>query len=650
MREHLATISGIAFWLMCMPVAPAQSAPGLVLQVGHNGGIGSLTTSHDCTLLASSGSLDQSVRIYDLAAKKMISILDEGQLEANAVVFMKEPAQLLAVNNKNVNLVDTFSGQILSAFYPPALGPGGALQSAAVSPDETLVAAGSNLGDVFVWDRASGELRHSFNMGERKNGETGTDILSFVQFTPDGKQLVATGGVGGRIAVFDLSGTPDRVWSSKHISVETASLSPDGTILALAGFSAAGTNAPSATVWDIKSGNQLANLIDDDVSASAIGFAGDTADIIVAAGNKITLFNGKTFRRKNQYDLHYQLDKLSTSCGILFSIWGNGIIYAFDPENPLDFDPSKLLKDQLPTIGASQSVQVPSMLMEDNKGRIVLGSSNGSIAHVFTFNPETATIENLHTFGSNIEIEKIEATTDVKLFLLSNYEKAEINDLSTNKSKALAYPGNIGTAYLFPDGRNVLMSAYEANSHIASVKSKSTIKFPVDSIEAVAFHPSTNIAAIVARKKNSNLVLSIWDMKDKTKIAETTATGNDISFSPDGKKLWTFDDVIKSYDMETGSTKEPFDRVSSISTGTISKDGKTIAAASGNKRLFAWDLQTNKILWKLPFSGQSVYHMTFANQDEWIVTVHGDGGIRIWSSRDGRLLTGNPPIFNGVHS
>lgn len=631
-----AVIVAAAGLLTVGPGGQAAADPGLVVQSGHNGDVGSIVTSQDCAVAASVGAIDGSVRIYDLLSNGMSGVVDEGRLRANAALLSKDATKLVAATDGNVQILGANDGKPDKTYHASGLGDGGSLLSVALSADETLLAAGSNTGKVLVWDRARGSLIHTFTMGDNAN-----DLLTFVAFTPDGKHVVATGSTGARIGVFSLGGEQHRTWESGYIAIDTAALSPDGKVLAIGGLNDIKDPA-NASLWDIASGKRLGKLNTKGVRATGIGFFADGASVHVAAGRTIGVYGRKSFKREKVHELPGGIVAMSKTCGVLVGLEDTGLVFDFDPRKP----------EQSAFVGARRTVLTSDILLEDEFGRVLVGSSVASRVNVSALNPtsgEMATVSS-GTLKSEFPVTIEQIMPDARLMVVSLTSKGDdlgaVVDLEQQQVvHTVAYPGYVGNAFMLRDGKGLLVSGYQSPSIVESLKSGEKTPFPVSSVADVEHHPTLPLMAIRSwsLEEDSNPVISVYSTADLTKISESVAGGGDgdeLVFSRDGTKLMIFSYPagIIAYDVATAKLSEPFGNYKAVA-GAISVDGATIAAATQDGEIRLWDTATGKSTRHWTYSGPYVSDMIFAGRDTKIVTTHGDGAVRIWSAADGTLLT-----------
>jgi len=139
----------------------------------------------------------QEIIWWDLANARLAKRVGQGQLSESvqALLYTKDGKSLLAADGVPraagaVRVFDAQTGRLAGSFT----GPKDVVGSAALSPDEKLLAAGSADGVAYVW-----------NMSDRSLVTTIKEHRGWVQtvaFSPDGK-LFATGGADRKLLVWE---------------------------------------------------------------------------------------------------------------------------------------------------------------------------------------------------------------------------------------------------------------------------------------------------------------------------------------------------------------------------------------------------------------------------------------------------------------
>jgi WD40 repeat protein len=207
----------------------------------------SLAYSADGKLLATGGSSDYSVRLYDTATRKAILSYVPHKAWVTGLAFSPDGKRLASASDEIV-VCDTATGKVLRTLN------GG--RSIAFSPDgKQLLGLGYHQGlatVVTIWDVETGKVVRQWE-----------GSYSFVGFSKDGKRVVA---VHSRLP--QLSGAGHvRIWdaeSGKELltvtggrpSVSRAALSPDGKYLAWSGHD------DLLSIYDAATGKRLATVKD----------------------------------------------------------------------------------------------------------------------------------------------------------------------------------------------------------------------------------------------------------------------------------------------------------------------------------------------------------------------------------------------------
>jgi WD40 repeat protein len=209
-----------------------------------------------------------SVTVWGVAGGRVVRTLPGG---ANCVAFSPD-GTLLATggsHDRTIKLWDAASGQELRTFQGPIRAVRSDVQpnTLAFSPDGTLLASGSHNGAVKLWDVAGGkELRV---LGEEKPLGAGNMVWS-VAFSPDGRRLASNDGPAVRL--WDVAGGKELCTFRGHTEqVVGLAFSPDGKCLASCG------NDRTVKVWDVAGARELRTLQGHRGSVSRVAFSPDGA-------------------------------------------------------------------------------------------------------------------------------------------------------------------------------------------------------------------------------------------------------------------------------------------------------------------------------------------------------------------------------------
>ncbi len=183
------------------------------------------------------------IRLWSVATGEPLRTLAGEVKSANPIVFSSDGQTLAFAEENAVELWNAVSDKEIRRLGNPD--EDYAVEALAVSPDGRTLASGSFIGEIGLWDMASGTLLHSF---------TDPGIISALAFSPDGRML-ASGSSDHAVRLWDVAdGTALRRLAGDPGWVESVAFSADGRTLA------AGAENGALTLWRVADGVQLATL------------------------------------------------------------------------------------------------------------------------------------------------------------------------------------------------------------------------------------------------------------------------------------------------------------------------------------------------------------------------------------------------------
>ena len=235
--------------------AITESSPHHIATLeGHADVVRSVSFSPDGTL--ASGSVDQTVRLWDVAARQNIATLEGHRRWVESVSFSPDGGTLASGSGDGkIRLWDVMTRQNIGTF-----GEGFTwIYSVSFSPDGEILASGRINGTVKLWDVATRQ-----NIATLTHGAL---VLS-VSFSPDGT-ILASGGRDG-IELWDVA-TRQNIGTLTHGGVGgvvlSVSFSPDGTILASGGWD-------GIELWDVATRQNIGTLTHGGI-VSSVAFLRD---------------------------------------------------------------------------------------------------------------------------------------------------------------------------------------------------------------------------------------------------------------------------------------------------------------------------------------------------------------------------------------
>ncbi|MBD2727991.1 ribosome assembly protein 4 [Nostoc sp. FACHB-892] len=209
---------------------------------GHNSSVSSVVFSSDGQRLASA-SVDNTIKLWDVASGKAVQTLTGHSSAVISVVFSPDGQRLASASADNtIKLWDVASGKAVQTLT----GHSSAVYSVVFSPDGQRLASASADNTIKLWDVASGKAVQTL---------TGHSSWVYsVVFSPNGQRL-ASASVDNTIKLWDVAtGKAVQTLTGHSNTVISVVFSPDGQRLA----SASADN--TIKLWDVASGKAVQTL------------------------------------------------------------------------------------------------------------------------------------------------------------------------------------------------------------------------------------------------------------------------------------------------------------------------------------------------------------------------------------------------------
>jgi WD40 repeat protein len=272
------------------PGARAQIGGGVVWQLP---GIGTAVTFSPDGQMVLAG--NQLRRASDAQLIRTFELRHDGS-QVNTAAFSPD-GQYAAIGVQTFNLnLDFF--RVSDGFRTvPTDAHNNGTTTAKFSPDGQFVATGGRDGTVKLWHVPDFTLVNTFLGG----GGYSARIFALV-FSTDG-QYLAVGGQGGLVILQTSNGKIVRTLADGSETVQSLSLTPDGTTLAAGFFTTQQPSVFNVKLWRFSDGLLLKTIAASDQPINSVAFQPDAQVIAAGGGDNASSGVVRFFRVKDSFEL-----------------------------------------------------------------------------------------------------------------------------------------------------------------------------------------------------------------------------------------------------------------------------------------------------------------------------------------------------------
>ena len=460
--------------------------------------------------------------------------------------------------------------------------------------------------------------------------------LSSIDFTPDGKQLVA-GFYDGSLGLLDLAAGREVYHFKAHQQrVFTVAVSPDGQQFI------SGGNDRVARLWALSSGKEIGALSKTIHLPQNSLFSPDGRLVVMSGGGLTTAWEAGSGKELTRLD-HKGRRMVFTPDSRTLIIGGE------DAERQTEITFLDTATWQETGVLRGHGNWILSLALTPDGQRLASGSLDRTVK-LWNLNRanEAPFLNDPRTRG---HFTQVVMTPDGKRLLIGDWKQsASVWDVATVKElmtlEGHAPPPNNLVGHAFPvavsaDGKWYATGGVDAQVKIweaATEKEHKRFKAPA-SVTALGFAPRGNTLAVGCLNQ-----LQLWDVGSGRVLG--TLNGHQgiikaLSFAPDGTSLFTAgsEGTIRVWDVTTGQTSREYRcGDSAIGSFALARDGRLFATGGVDGAARLWDAQTGRELLALKGHSSPVSAVAFSPDGRRLATGGQDKIVKLWDLTTGEEL------------
>jgi len=454
-----------------------------------------------------------------------------------------------------------------------------------------------------------------------------TDEINSSQFSPDGKQVL-TASNDFTAKIWDVeSGNLIADLKGHTFFVNSARFSPDGKQVVTVGQDG------KMILWDTVTGDSIYSITPSSWVVSYAEFSPNGKLIVVASDNMAVIWDVK-----NKQTLHLLESHQAVIRSARFSTDGKRIVTASEDKTAMVWDVHT--GKALLTLKHSFALRDSQF---DSSGKIIVSTANYSnIVSIWNATTGTLLSELIHPETVN----NASFNPDGTRVVTSCWDKyARIWDTKTGKmvNQLEEHTNIVNSAYYNRDGKRIATTdgnyVVTWNSASGEIEKSYEIPFDLNRAKESIFSPDGKRILVTC----GNFSVKIVGLINDTLISDLsgyTYSINSARFSPDGSKVVTTCDDNSSYiwDIASGKIEQTIQgHESYVRSASFCEDGKKVITTSWDQKAAIWEVSNGKLL-KTYAHDVYLNDGAFSPDGKKIATVSNEGKISVWSTETDSIL------------
>jgi WD40 repeat protein len=576
--------------------------------LGHEAPITSLAFNSNHTRLASA-SEDKTVRVWDIADAKFPELLKYTEHEAavRAVAFSDNATVLSAGADKIIQQWNAADGKLVRKYE----GHTGDVNALAVS-STTLVSASAD-GTIRVWTTNNGQHVRTIEHGSPVKRVAISPDRTKLAAWGDDKQLKLWNAADGK-----LLATLD----TEAADLTSIAFNPNSQQLAA-------TVGNVVRVWQVSSGGELQFFPEHAKPTRTVSFLPDAKTLIsIDASNGLRASTISALRSVAAHEKGI-VDAASLQGGnLLATVAGDGMVKLWTTSNL-----------QMARQIEAGDVQLFSVAARPDSQLIAAGAENG---HVYVWNAgngslttefETpASAKSLSFSRDNLKLAVAGADQKLRFFAL--------NDQTLLQEYAVDSP--VERIAFLPDNTRVAAAHESGNLAVWSYASP-TLTRNMTGHGGGIFNLMFTSDGKTLVSASADRTVRLWDVVNGRQIRALSGhqgTVFGLTLSADSSLIVSAsgDSTIRLWDRLAGRQLKQINAPGALYTVAIHPDGKTVAAAGIDRKVFVYDVFAGTLQRTLEGHPDYIYRVTFNHTGNRLLSCGYGGNLVVWDFASGKQL------------